>query len=166
MYTLLSLWGVWRARVMPVVDAVTAFLSGALLLLWTMEVVSGHIQSIVLIAWAVVFAVASFIVVRWGAPITVFYVYAGVASVLLSVVLALELDGPALTIASLCEAVVVLVVGYTVSRKHSHVPVLALPLIVPLLLSFEHVVRFSNATTLWNQHMVTLLVHRYTIWRE
>jgi uncharacterized membrane protein len=158
LYTLLSLWGVRQNRILLGADTAIGFLSGAMLLWWTLDVLPAHMESVVLTAWALVFGVAAYIMVRRGAPIAVFYVYAGVASVLLSVALALELDGPALTIAALGEAMVVLVVGYAASRNHAHLPVLALPLLVPAALSLEHVYDFSVSTTVWNQHAGVLLL--------
>ncbi len=129
--------GMRMARAVNVVDLLLALCSGIFLMAWIMVGVVEEWQSLILVAWTVVFAFGAFLAVRLGAGVAYFYSYAGVGVVLLGVATAIELDGPSLTIAATIETALVLWLGYRITGNVRAVPILALPSIIPILMSFE-----------------------------
>jgi len=137
LYFSMSIFGMQADNRGKVSDVLTAGLSGLFLLLWVLMAAGEEWQSLLLVAWTIVFGFGAFTAVRHGAPLEYFYSYASVGVVLLGVATAVELDGPALTIAFILEAAAVLVAGYAITRESKYLPVLAVPAVVPLLYSLE-----------------------------
>ncbi|MBP9750122.1 MAG: DUF2339 domain-containing protein [Candidatus Pacebacteria bacterium] len=144
-----SIAGMRVVRAVRIVDLLTAIGSGMFLLLWVLAAGAEEWQSMLLIAWTLVFALGAFFATRLGAGIAYFYAYAGVGTVLLGVATALELDGPALTVAATIEAALVLWVGYRISRDVRALPVLALACSVPAGLTL-----LSIDSAAWNRNEV------------
>lgn len=149
LFFFVSILGMRQEGSTKLYDLFTAILSGLYLLLWILSSGAEEWQVLLLVAWTLVFAFGAFIAQRLGAAIEFFYAYAGVGVVLLGVATALQLDGPSLTIAYIFESLVIIFVGYRISRKASLIPVLAIPALVPMMLSFG-----SMNTYLWKDSIV------------
>ncbi len=134
-------------RTVRIVDLLTALLSGIFLALWIFAGAREEWQSLLFVTWATVFAFGAFVATRFGAGIVYFYAYAGVAATFIGIATALELEGPTFTIAAICEAALVLWLGYRISQNARSIPILALPMAIPILLSFESIDSYS-----WSGH--------------
>ena len=132
------------ARKVQVIDLGTAVLAGIFLMAWIFAGAKEEWQSLLFVVWAVVFACGAYLATRLGAGSAYFYSYAGVGATYLGIATALELDGPSLTIAAICEATLVLWLGYRITGSARHIVGLALPMVIPILLSFE-----SMASSAW-----------------
>ncbi|NBD74063.1 DUF2339 domain-containing protein [Patescibacteria group bacterium] len=116
----------------------TASLVGLYLLLAVEALVPREWQSLMLVFWSLVFAVGSYACVVAVRRTTPFLVFGAVALLLVAVAAAVELEGPALTIAylGLAALVVTLVthlVGGTAGGRAAWL------FVVPLALSLEHI---------------------------
>jgi len=129
--------GMRMASRLSIVDVLLGLGSGVFLLMWIINGASDEWQSMLCAVWMVVFAVGAFLATRLGAPVGYFYTYAGVGVVLLGVATALELEGPALAVAAIVEAALVLWFGYRITGTARNIPVLCIPSVIPVLLSFS-----------------------------
>lgn len=130
-----SILGMRVARTVRVLDMLTALGSGLFLLSWVLAAAEDEWQSLLLVAWTVVFAAGAYLATHIGAGRAYFFAYASVGVALLGAATALELEGPHLTIAFTCEAALLVWLGYKVTGMVRAVPVLLLPGIIPLLLT-------------------------------
>ncbi len=144
-----SLYGMRGEKKMQILDLITAVASGVFLLAWVLSACAPEWQSLVLVAWTLVFAFGAFFAVQQGAEQTCFFAYAGVGVVLLGTATALELHGATLAIASIIEALVVLLVGYRLVGKANALPYLALPSVIPFVLSLV-----SMGSYAWQRSML------------
>lgn len=96
-------------------------------------------MSLLFVFWSLVFAWGSFACVHLAGRRTPFFVYGGVALVLLSVAAALETEGPTLTIFYLAEATLALVLTRLL-LTHGETRGVALLFLVPGVLSLGHIV--------------------------
>jgi uncharacterized membrane protein len=111
---------------------------------WTHVGIGDEWQSLVFAIWAVVFLVGAFffsVRAKMQAP---FFVYAGVGVILIGIATALELDGPALTIAFLIESTVAIIFAHLLSTSNHFRIAAVCTYIVPLLLSFESIASFPT----------------------
>lgn len=125
------------------VDLCTAGLNGLWLTTWILVAVPKEWQSLVLVAWMLVFTVASFLVFRNSGKYQVLLTYAGVAVAMLAAATAVELDGAALTIAFTLETAIIVVCGYLLTRSSAVAYGLSTLLVVPFALSLPSI--FSSA---------------------
>lgn len=130
-----SILGMRIAKTVRVIDILTALGSGMFLLLWILAAAPDEWQSLLLVAWTIVFAAGAYVATHVGAGRSYFFSYAGVGVALLGTATALELEGPHLAIAFTCEAALLVWLGYKVTGMVRAVPVLLLPGIIPLLLT-------------------------------
>jgi uncharacterized membrane protein len=133
-------------QTLRVYDLLTALGSGGFLLMWVLSGAKDEWQSMLLLLWAVVFALGAFLATRLGAGIEYFFAYAGVGVVYIAVVTALELDGPTLAIASILEAGLLLWLGFRITGRTDGIPLLVLPSVFPLFFTFE-----SMGSPLWSK---------------
>ncbi|HCC05395.1 TPA: hypothetical protein DEP58_03785 [Patescibacteria group bacterium] len=146
LFFFVSILGMRHIQKTSLYDVLTAVLTGLFLLAWILVDAEMEWQSLLLVTWTLVFAFGAFTAVRLGAAMSYFYAYASVGVLLLGSATAVELDGPTLTIAFILESLAVLILGFHVTKKPSLLPILAIPSIVPILLSFE-----SMDASLWSK---------------
>jgi len=144
-----SIAGMRAVQRVSIPDLLTALGSGGFLLMWVLGAAADEWRSMLLIAWTIVFAFGASLAVRMGAHTNYFYSYAGVGVVFIGMATVLELEGPTLAIATIIEALVVLLVGYRITRNVRTIPILAIPAIVPLLLALE-----SAGSRAWHNSIV------------
>jgi len=169
LFFFVSILGMRHIQKTSLHDVLTAVLTGFFLLAWILVAADTEWQSLLLVAWTLVFAFGAFTAVRLGAALSYFYAYASVGVLLLGSATAVELDGPTLTIAFIIESLAVLVVGHYVSRQARLLPVLAIPSLLPILLSFESMSSYQWQGTLLNEDSLVValmivagvLVERY-----
>ncbi len=140
LFFLVSVLGMRHVGAMKVYDLLTATLTGLFLLVWILADAGEEWQSMLLVAWTIVFAFGAFMASRNGATIHYFFTYFGVGVVFLGVATALVLDGPpALTVAFILESALLIVIGYSITRNARYLVLLAVPSVVPILLSLNSV---------------------------
>lgn len=139
-------------------DVCTAVGAGCFLLSWVLTAAPLEWQSMILIAWTVVFAVGARLAVLLRAGRPFFYAYAGVGAGLLGVATALELDGPLLTVAFTIEAAAVLLAGFSVLRSARSVWLLALPMLIPIVLSFDSLDAHAWNRGVFHEHAAVVLL--------
>jgi hypothetical protein len=153
-----SVLGMHQMGQTKIYDLATAALSGLFLLAWILLGADEEWQVMLLVMWTLVFGVGAFIAQRLGATIEYFFTYAGVGILFIGVATALQLDGPALTIAFILESLVVLIVGYRVTGNAKTIPVLALPTIIPILLSFGSMDSYSWRDSIVHEDSLVLVL--------
>ncbi|MFT5036835.1 MAG: hypothetical protein ACI9VM_000400 [Candidatus Azotimanducaceae bacterium] len=116
----------------------TAFFSGIYLVCWIALAAPAEWQSLLYVAWMLVFSSGAFIVYMHCAHRTPFYIYGAVSTGLLAAATAAELDGALLTIAYTVEAAA-LVYAASALRDPLLAGRMSLLLIAPVVMSFEHV---------------------------
>ncbi len=128
--------GIVRAKTDDIsADIVTVGGSGLLLLWWIMSVAEPQWQSLIIIAWMVVFLVGAFLVVKRTGDTRPFYVYSGVSVMMLGAATAAELSGAALTIAFAIEVTALYLVAHVLVDNRQKVENLLLLFAVPIFLS-------------------------------
>lgn len=100
----------------PQADAVTAGGTGFFLLAWVMSSAPAEWQSLILVAWMIVFSAGAFFVFKTTTKRVPFFSYAAVSVMLLASATAMELDGAWLTIAYIIESACVSLVIYGALR--------------------------------------------------
>jgi len=158
LYFLVSMLSMVRKTVLKYSDILTAVLTGLFLLQWVVVAGAEEWQALYLVMWTLVFGFGAFSVVRFGANVRFFYAYAGVGALLLAAAMAVQLEGPALTIALLFESLLILFFGYEVERKVTALPLLALPTIVPLLLSLGSMNQHMWGKSIMQEHSLVLVL--------
>jgi Predicted membrane protein (DUF2339) len=139
LFFIVSIVGMLKNRQENLSDVLTAVVSGLYLLTWVTVGAAEEWQSLILVAWTLVFAFGAFFAFRLGAHLRFFFTYVGVGVVLLGVATAIEVEGPALTIAYIFEAALLLVAGWQLTRNARSLLILAIPALVPLMMSFESI---------------------------
>ncbi len=102
---------------------------------WTVIAVAQNMQSIAVAICALVFAIGAYLVFTLTGRKEPFFVYAGVATVLLGVATALEFEGPALTIAFIIESSVVTLLAFIFTQSRAITERAAYVFLVPIVLS-------------------------------
>ena len=99
------------------IDFVIGIGNAALLMWWVMEKVSPEWQSLMVLLWAFVFLIASFIIYKETKRLAPFYLYGIITVIMIVVATTLELDGSALTIAFIVEAFAIILGSYFITKK-------------------------------------------------
>jgi hypothetical protein len=119
---------------------------GLFLIGWILAMAQDHWQSTLLTVWALAFAAVSFVFVHRARMLVPFVTYGMVAAVLLGVALALELEGPVLSIALALEVFGVLALVHWFVPRTSVAQRAAALLAVPVILSLWHL-----SSTAWRE---------------
>jgi uncharacterized membrane protein len=114
--------------------------TGMYLILWILGAAPKEWQSLLLVAWTLVFSVGSYVVYRVVERKEAFYIYAGTSLVLLGVATAAELQGAALTIAFTLEIGVLVLLSIYILKDIRVVHLLSWFFVLPILLSLESII--------------------------
>jgi uncharacterized membrane protein len=120
-------------------QVLTAVFSIVYLVAWIMEAVSDSLQSLVFVIWALVFAVGAYLVFVATSNRVVFYLYGAMAIGLIGAATAAELSGPALTIAFIIEAGLILILVAALRSPLSVIRATSLVFIIPGLLALDSI---------------------------
>ncbi len=120
-------------------DLLTALGTGIFLLSWIIYAAEKEWQSLIIVAWMVVFLAAAFALFKLTSKREPFYIYAGVGLSFLAAATALELDGAALTIAYTLESVATIILSRFLFRDRAISERLLLLLLGPIALSMTSV---------------------------
>jgi hypothetical protein len=122
-------------------DIATACGTGLFLITWVIVSASKELQSLILIAWMIVFSVGAFLVFKKTERKEPFYGYALVSLVLLGTATALQFKGDALLFAFIFEATAVVFSADILLRTKEVTRILSFTFIIPILLSLEYLAK-------------------------
>lgn len=120
------------------IHAYTAFGTALFLFAWIQAGIPAEWQSLVYIAWSLIFALGTYVVYNFTANLPAFYLYGGTSAALIGFATAAELDGGILVIAYLFEALVVVLAAAAITKRVSLVTKLSWLFAVPFLLSVNY----------------------------
>jgi len=106
---------------------------------WILAVAPAELQSLLLIAWALVFSSGSFIAYKSTGAQEPFYVYALASLGLIGIATAAEFEGAALTIAFTLEITALLVAVALLRLGNSVVATVSMLYVIPVILSLVHI---------------------------
>jgi len=110
---------------------------------WIVNVVAPEWQSLLYVAWAIVFACGAFIVYMKTDKKAAFYIYGGVSVGLLGAATAAIFSGPILTLVYTIEVTVLALLSLTLLKNPHTTAKLCLLYVVPIILSLESITSSS-----------------------
>jgi len=116
-------------------DIITAGLNAVFIIGWILVAVPEVWQSLIAAAWAVVFSIGAFTVYGITSNTRPFFVYGVIAGVFIGVATALELSGPALTIAAIFEVLGVIILTSFMTGSTKITQKTTFLIAIPILLS-------------------------------
>ncbi len=148
-----------------VAHLVIAVGTGLYLILWILAAAEPEWQSLLFVAWMLVFGVGSFIVYQRAKNPFAFYIYGGTSIALLGAATACELKGPELGIAYTLEVGVLVYIALKVFKRLGTGSILAWLFLIPVLFSAESIMSsdwslgvFHDSFAMLNILMLTLAV--------
>lgn len=139
-------------------EIVLAIFNGVFLFFWIYNVAGKEWQTLLFAAWAIVFAVGSFIAFRFSSKLDPFYAYGSVAVAFIAAATAAQLDGAALTIALTIEVCLLVVIVMALTKDSRAATSTSLLFIAPILLSFVSMTRYLVSTDVFTKDSFVLLV--------
>jgi len=139
-------------------DIVTALWNGLLLLGWIVAGLPEEWQSLVIVAWMVVFLVAAFLIAKRTRRLEAFLAYAGVGVLMLATATAIELSGAVLTMAFTAEAAALTLVVYLVLRNLRIAQGVSSAFLVPVILSFPSFISSQWYDSILHEDFFVLLI--------
>ncbi len=137
-------------------DLLVALGNSLLLAVWIYVAAQKEWQSLILMAWAVVFVVGAFVVFRRNGAREPLYLYAGVGLAYIAAATAIELSGAALTLAYIFEAAVLSLSLYGLTKDIVVAQRASIALAGPALLSFESMTSSAWNLGVFNEHFFVL----------
>ena len=139
-------------------DLITAAANGLFLVAWIMAVGPEQWQSLLIVAWMLVFSFGAFALVSTTKRYNAFFLYAGIGVAMLATATAIELDGPALTIAYTLEATLLALSVYGIMRNAHVSQAMTILLVGPVALSIESITSNKWRTTVFHDDFVVLFM--------
>lgn len=127
----------------------TAFGTALFLILWVFGIAPQEWQSLLFVAWMLVFSFGSYIVYMTTAERIPFYVYGGTSIALLAAATTAELDGTVLTIAYLFEVAILVIMAQAIMLERQVITSLSTLFAIPMILSLENISAYS-----WNTGII------------
>lgn len=131
--------------------------NGLFLFLWIYTVGADEWQTLLFSAWAIVFAVGSFVAFRFSSKLHPFYAYGSVAVAFIAAATAAQLDGAALTFAFSVEAFMVIVTVLALTKSAKVASSALLLFFAPIILSFSSMVKYLAAHELFTKDFFVLI---------
>ncbi|MBT4209546.1 MAG: DUF2339 domain-containing protein [Candidatus Komeilibacteria bacterium] len=139
-------------------DVITAALNGMLLLVWILAAAQKEWQSLIIIAWMLVFAFGAFMIFKKTNKKDALYIYTGIGTAMLAAATTVELDGAVLTIAYTIESAVISLIMFSAMKNHITGQKYSLLLLGPILFAFNDIERFDRSRTVFNEYFFSILV--------
>lgn len=132
--------------------------TGMYLIMWILAVAAPEWQSLLCVAWMIVFAFGSYIVYRNTQKSILFYIYSALSFLLLVVATAIELDSSVFTIALAVEILSAILLTSYALDDHRVTTNVSLLFFLPFILSVESLMSYSwRSGTLPYDHLFVLL---------
>jgi len=119
-------------------DLVTAFGTGIFLFTWTLAGIAKDLQTMVLLGWALIFMIASFLTYTATKRTEPFILYGGVAAALIAFATAITFSGAALMMAYTAEVAIATIVAALLTHSRAVASNTSLLFGVPILMSFPY----------------------------
>jgi len=159
MYLFVGMFAVIRKGVESVRSEVgLATLNGLFLFIWIYNVATKEWQTLLFAAWAIVFAVGSFIAFRFSAKPHPFYAYGSVAVAFIAAATASQLNGAALTIAFTVEVLMLVITVLLLTKNMQATISTSFLFIVPALLSFTSMGNYGMSPELFTKDFSVLIL--------
>jgi uncharacterized membrane protein len=139
-------------------DVITAALNGLLLLVWIVAAAQEEWQSLIIIAWMLVFVLGAFMIFYKTKKKDALYIYTGVGIAMLGTATTIQLDGAALTIAYTVESAVISMLMFVAMKSHIIGQKYSLLLLGPILIAFGDIEKFDRSKTVLNEYFFSILV--------
>lgn len=136
--------------------SLTALGSAIFLFIWIQEAVSSDLQSLLYVAWALVFSVGAYLVHYYSHNRIAFFLYGGTGIALLAAATAAELSGPVLTIAYLFEVSAIVLGALALRANQNLVSKLCWLYIVPVTMSLESIDSREWRDSIFHQDFVVV----------
>ncbi len=137
--------------------------TGMYLVMWILGAASAEWQSLLCVAWMLVFMVGSYMVFRHTGKSLIFYIYSGISFVLLGVATAVELDSEALTVAFAIEVTVAVMLAARVLNDHSVTTRVSLLFTLPIILSMYSLTSQAWMNGMSLEHFFVLIILTLTL---
>ncbi|MCR4285829.1 MAG: DUF2339 domain-containing protein [Candidatus Kaiserbacteria bacterium] len=131
--------------------------TGMYLIMWILAAASPEWQSLLCVAWMLVFAFGSYIVYRNTEKSILFYIYTAISFLLLVVATAIELDSSVFTIALATEILFAILLTSYALDDHRVTTNVSLLFFIPCILSFESLMSYSWRNGISYDHLFVLL---------
>tara|TARA_B100000745_G_scaffold199304_1_gene131453 strand:+ start:1035 stop:2831 length:1797 start_codon:yes stop_codon:yes gene_type:complete len=142
---------------------ITAVFTAVYLMSWIMVAASPQWQSLLYIAWMLVFSSGAFVVYVHTNYRVPFYIYSAVGVLLMGAATAVELDGALLTIAYTLEAATIVLLAAVLLRDVQVAQRLSLLFAVPVVLSLEHITSYAWRDSITHEHFFALVILTVTL---
>lgn len=141
----------------------TALGTAIFLLTWIEEAVAPEWKSLLYTAWALIFAVGTYVVYMFTANRNAFYLYGATSVALIGVATAAELSGPVLTLAYLLEIAFLVLAAGRLGMAVRTQAMLSMLLIVPVWLSLKSLNGYFWRDGIFHEHFVVVLLTLATL---
>lgn len=139
-------------------ELVLAVLNGLFIFLWITGVSVKEWHALIYSAWAIIFAVCSFIAFRLSSKLHPFYAYGSVAAAFIAAATAALLDGSALTIACSVEVLILVAAVLALTKNVRAASSTLFLFVVPVMLSLPNMSRYLSQQELFTQDFFVFLV--------
>ncbi len=135
---------------------VTALGTAIFLFTWVEEAVTPEWRSLIYTAWALIFAVGTYVVYMFTANRSAFYLYGATSIALIGVATAAELEGQVLTLAYLLEVSVLVLAAARLGASARTLSLLSMLMVVPVLFSLPSLNQWLWKDGVFNEHFVVV----------
>jgi len=139
-----------------------AVFNGLFLFVWIYAVAPKEWAVLIFSLWAILFAISSALTIRSGG-VAAFYSYGSVAVAYLGAATALQLSGAALIIAFIIEIFLLVIVVSQLTRNLQASTRATSLFAIPIFLSINTIVKFSNATLPFTEDFFVLFILAFTL---
>jgi len=137
-------------------DVSTAAGLAILLVVWVLQIVPDVWQSMAIAGWVVLFTIAAFAAFKMSGSKEPLLIYSAIAVGLLGAATAMELSGPALTLAYTFEITALAFATAFVTGSIKYAQQMSLLFLVPIVLSFESINSFASRSSILHDDFFVL----------
>lgn len=145
------------------IQLITAFGTGLYVAAWIFFAGTPELQSLLFVAWMLVFGVGAFVVFKRSQNKVPFYVYGAISFGLLAAATAAELDGPLLAIAYIVEAAMAVALARILAPKTPVSEGVSWLFLIPIILSVGSIVSSAWRTGFMHADFVVLSLLAFTL---
>lgn len=139
-----------------------AVLNGLFLFFWIYNIAPKDWSVFVFTAWAIVFTISSFMVFRFSSKLAPFFAYGAVAVAFIAAATAEQLSGATLTIAFAIEALLLVIIVFTLTKNAKATLAASWLLLAPAVLSVANAFHYSSAREVFTEDFFVLLIMAFS----
>jgi len=126
------------------------------LLIWIESTLAAEWRSLIYVAWALIFAVGTYVIYAFTTNQKAFYLYGATSIGLIGIATAAELNGPVLTLAFLFEICLLVFVAAKLKASTRTLSLLSLLFVIPVLLSLESLSSYLWRDSIFHEHFIVV----------